>query len=69
MISPRWNAGAIDSETTTWMGHGELVAIDNVFHSMKMALSVCSTGHRLRSVFLIAIQVRAENKRKGNYHR
>ncbi|KAF2997736.1 hypothetical protein E8E14_003159 [Neopestalotiopsis sp. 37M] len=38
-MSPRWNAGAMDSETTQTMGTVELVRTESPFHAMKAVLN------------------------------
>lgn len=44
MMSPRWNAGAMDSEITTITGCEELVKIESVFHAMKAVESTNKIG-------------------------
>lgn len=43
--SPRWNAGAIDSEMTTMMGCKEFVASERPFQSMKAELTARRYGN------------------------
>lgn len=43
-MSPRWNAGAMDSEITTIMGCEQLVKTESAFHVIKVVESTNRMG-------------------------